>query len=342
MLADSVISLSLLTGDTAIPLVKAQLRQREWLKNYTPKFIAISTEDDTQNADSDDEEEDAPREEQISAGTFAIALFVSTVLCILTIRYTFPQVPMYLTIVSLGVAFVLSVIAARALGQTDLNPVSGISKIAQLFFAVIVPKTSGSAVLINLVAGAVSEAAGQQSGDILQDLKTSHLLYASPKAQFYGQIIGAAYGAVISSLLYRLYDHVYKIPSKMFEMPAAIVWIDCSRLLYGEGLPPHAKEFCIVFGLVFAAITAVKSKSKARYAGWLPGGIAVAIGMYNTPSFTLARAIGGVIEGHWRRTAKGEQDRKNRETTLILVASGAIIGEGLASLVNLGLTMLTA
>ncbi|KAK6503646.1 hypothetical protein TWF481_008652 [Arthrobotrys musiformis] len=348
MLADSVVSLSILTGDTALPYIKTQLRRRESLRRYLPKFIAVPTDDNDANDEEDEKEEDAPPEEQIGVKTFVVSLLLTTVLCILTIRYTFPQVPIYLTVVSLVVAFVLSVMAARALGQTDLNPVSGISKIAQLFFALIVSKTTGSAVLINLVAGAVSEAAGQQAGDILQDLKTSHLLYASPKAQFYGQLVGAAYGAVISSLLYRLYDRVYTIPSKMFEMPAAIVWIDCSRLLYGEGLPPYAREFCIAFGVVFAVITAIKSRSSkaagagwGRYAGWLPGGIAVAIGMYNTPSFTLARVIGGVAEGYWRRRATGAEDMKSRETVLILVASGAIIGEGLASLVNLGLTVLT-
>jgi uncharacterized oligopeptide transporter (OPT) family protein len=43
----------------------------------------------------------------------------------------------------------------RALGETDLNPVSGISKLAQLFFALIIPQSNKSSVLINLVAGAI-------------------------------------------------------------------------------------------------------------------------------------------------------------------------------------------
>ncbi|KAF3933285.1 hypothetical protein ABW20_dc0110291 [Dactylellina cionopaga] len=348
MLADSVVSLGLLAGDTVLPFVKSRIRRTRWLRAYTPTFLMVPSEDlddmrepRDDGADREEDDEDAPPEEQIDARTFFVALLLTTGLCIGTIRYCFPQVPIYLTIVALCVAFVLSVMAARALGQTDLNPVSGISKIAQLFFAAIVSKASPSAVLINLVAGAISEAAGQQAGDILQDLKTSHLLHASPKAQFYGQLVGAAYGAVISSLLYRLYDKVYKIPSKMFEMPAAIVWIDCSRLLYGEGLPAYAKEFCVIFGTVFAVITAIKARKGSKYAAWLPGGIAVAIGMYNTPSFTLARVIGGVLEGYWRREARDGRDLKERETWLILVASGAIIGEGIASLVNLGLTVLT-
>ncbi|KAF3925513.1 hypothetical protein AA313_de0209473 [Arthrobotrys entomopaga] len=338
MLADSVVSLSLLAGDTALPLLRKQLYRTRWLRRYTPMFLSPHQHDIDDV--SDHEEEDAPADEQIGTKTFLTALLLTTGLCVVTVLYCFPQVPIYLTVLALSVAFILSVMAARALGQTDLNPVSGISKIAQLFFALVVAKTSSSAVLINLVAGAISEAAGQQAGDILQDLKTSHLLHASPKAQFYGQLVGAAYGAVVSSLLYRLYDSVYKIPSKMFEMPAAVVWIDCSRLLYGEGLPQYAKEFCIIFGVIFSMITVIKARSsRAKYSTWLPGGIAVAIGMYNTPSFTLARVTGGLLEGYLRRKARDAHGLEERETVLILVAAGAIIGEGVASLVNLGLTI---
>lgn len=40
----------------------------------------------------------------------------------------------------------------RALGETDLNPVSGLGKISQLIFAVVQP----SNIVANLVAGGVS------------------------------------------------------------------------------------------------------------------------------------------------------------------------------------------
>jgi uncharacterized oligopeptide transporter (OPT) family protein len=39
----------------------------------------------------------------------------------------------------------------------------------------------------------------------MQDLKTGHLLGAAPKAQFWGQLIGAAAGAILSVFVYRLY-----------------------------------------------------------------------------------------------------------------------------------------
>lgn len=42
--------------------------------------------------------------------------------------------------------------SVRALGETDLNPVSGLGKISQLVFAVVQP----SNVVANLIAGGVS------------------------------------------------------------------------------------------------------------------------------------------------------------------------------------------
>lgn len=39
----------------------------------------------------------------------------------------------------------------------------------------------------------------------MQDLKTGHLLGAAPKAQFWGQVIGATAGAVLSALIYGVY-----------------------------------------------------------------------------------------------------------------------------------------
>jgi hypothetical protein len=46
----------------------------------------------------------------------------------------------------------------RALGETDLNPVSGLGKISQLFFAWIQPGN----VMANIIAGGVAEAGAQQ------------------------------------------------------------------------------------------------------------------------------------------------------------------------------------
>lgn len=58
--------------------------------------------------------------------------------------------------------------------------------------------------------------------------------------------------------------------------------------------------------------------------------------MYNTPSFTLARVIGGIILWWWIRrcTRRGNE---GGEVLVIILASGFVLGEGVCSIINLGL-----
>ncbi|GAB1313121.1 OPT super [Madurella fahalii] len=277
------------------------------------------------------EEDDAPPDQQISDRVVVVGLIASILFCIVCIHIVFGDlVPLYATVTAVFMALVLSIMGVRALGETDLNPVSGISKLAQLFFALIIPQTNKSSVLINLVAGAVSEAGALQAGDMMQDLKTGHLLGASPKAQFWGQAIGATAGAVVSAYIYRLYTSVYQVPGDLFQVPTGYVWIFTARLVTGKGLPPMAKEWAIGSAALFTAITALRIVTAGkRWQALIPGGIAVAVGMYNVPSFTLARALGGLLSWWWR-SAMGWQD-----TPLIVLASGFILGEGFLSIVNL-------
>ncbi|KAK7921013.1 hypothetical protein PG985_009035 [Apiospora marii] len=277
------------------------------------------------------DEDDAPPEQLVGSKTVSIGLVVSILVCVASIHITFGDlVPLYANIIAILMALVLSIMGVRALGETDLNPVSGISKLAQLFFALIIPQSNKSSVLINLVAGAVSEAGALQAGDLMQDLKTGHLLGAAPKAQFWGQVIGATVGAVVSAFIYRLYTAVYQVPGELFEVPTAYVWIFTARLVTGQGLPPMAREWAIGAAVVFGFFTILRTKGMGKWwQVYIPGGIAVAVGMYNVPSFTLARTIGGVLSWVWRSLLK------KQDTPLIVLASGFILGEGFLSIVNL-------
>ncbi|OAA58852.1 oligonucleotide transporter [Cordyceps fumosorosea ARSEF 2679] len=275
--------------------------------------------------------EDAPENQRISNKIVVIGLLLSIILCIITIHTVFGDlVPLYATVIAVFMALVLSIMGVRALGETDLNPVSGISKLAQLFFALIIPQSNKSSVLINLVAGAVSEAGALQAGDLMQDLKTGHLLGASPKAQFWGQMIGATAGAILSAFIYRLYTRIYEIPGDLFQVPTAYVWIFTARLVTGQGLPYMAKDWAIAAGAIFACTTILRTIAVGKpWRSWIPGGIAVAVGMYNVPSFTLARAIGGILAWVWLHVMK------RSSTPLIILASGFILGEGFLSIANL-------
>lgn len=295
---------------------------------------------------TDEPPDDAPAHHLVSNRAIAILLPLTIILCVFCVHVTFgAYIPLGLNILAILLALVLSIMGVRALGETDLNPVSGISKLTQLVFALIVPsgKHANHAIIINLLAGAVSEAGALQAGDILQDLKAGHLIGASPKAQFYGQLIGSVVGAFVSAAVYKLYVSVYTIPGELFQIPTAFVWVFTARLVTGKGLPPMAWQFAGVAGAIFVLTTIVRicllayrdqSSWCRRIYPWIPGGIAVAVGMYNTPSFTLARTAGGVVSWWWVHW-KGRG-----ETTVIVLASGLILGEGVVSIINLVLASL--
>ncbi|KAM7200557.1 OPT oligopeptide transporter domain containing protein [Naviculisporaceae sp. PSN 640] len=365
MLADAVISLGylasrsalrylpesnkeLVVGLKSIPGRLGSLLGRRNTTGYTPVSpddtdnlpsnsqqpeTQVQSGDNDATADKDQDEDDAPPSQQISDRIVAIGLLLSIIFCIICIHIVFGNlVPLYATITAVFMALVLSIMGVRALGETDLNPVSGISKLAQLFFALIIPQGHKSSVLINLVAGAVSEAGALQAGDLMQDLKTGHLLGAAPAAQFWGQVIGATVGAVVSAFIYQLYTAVYQVPGELFQVPTGYVWIFTARLVTGEGLPRMAREWALGAAVLFAVMTGVRiwfGGGDKRVQSLIPGGIAVAVGMYNVPSFTLARTIGGLLSWWWR-SYKGWRD-----TPLIVLASGFILGEGFLSIVNL-------
>lgn len=368
MLADSLVSLGWLVlrplisyGRIYLPKLRETLHEHTWKEILTlnirfRKGYSLLSDGSSPNSTdpvtaskhhlSSDAAPDAPPAHLISNRTTVIGLVLSLGLCIIAVHVSFPSlIPVQLTILALVLALLLSIMGVRALGETDLNPVSGISKLTQLLFALVTPTTGPAArnsVIINLLAGAISESAALQAGDLMQDLKTGHLLGAAPNAQFWGQIIGSAVGAVVSAGVYKLYTRVYEIPGGMFQVPTGYVWVFTARLVTGKGLPPMVAEWAAGAAVVFAIGTAVRVWGNARkqkglagwWVDWIPGGIAVAVGMYNVPSFTLARTIGGVLNWWWTRY-KGKS-----ETPIIVLASGLILGEGLFSIVNLLLASL--
>lgn len=338
------LSLSVMIADSLVSFVVVTIKSLSGLRSASSRSVLetqplLVSDEETQSSKTSSFI-DVATHHLVSNRITIAGLVVSSAVCMWAVRSVFGLlVSYYATAVAIILALFFSILGVRALGETDLNPVSGIGKLSQLIFAVVIPHNHPSKILINLIAGGIAEAGAQQAGDLMQDLKTGHLLGASPKAQFVAQLIGTLYSVVLSSVMYKVYNSVYEIPSLTFRIPTAVVWIDCSRLVTGEGLPPHAFEFCMLFGGIFGVISILKNTlSKAskyhKYMVYLPNGVAVGIGIYNTPNFTLARFVGGLLAYIWiHRARKNHADQKVK---MVIVSSGLVLGEGLLS----GFTML--
>ncbi|ORX94785.1 OPT superfamily oligopeptide transporter [Basidiobolus meristosporus CBS 931.73] len=256
-------------------------------------------------------EEPCPPDQLVPSWVMYGGLCFSSVLCVVIVTILF-DIPVYATLLSVMLACLLSVLAVRALGETDLNPVSGIGKVSQVIFAGVIP----GGIAANIVAGGIAEAGAQQAGDMMQDMKTGHLLHASPRAQFFGQLIGSFVSVFVAVCAYQLYTSVYTIPGPIFQAPTAMVWLDMSRLVNGHPLPPNARY------------------PRSRLLRYLPSGIAFAIGIYNPPNYTLPRVMGALVTelvSHWSTSPRLIQ------VLSIVVASGFVLGEGIFAILTLGL-----
>ncbi|CEQ42518.1 SPOSA6832_04344, partial [Sporobolomyces salmonicolor] len=373
MCAESVMSLGLVAVSALQP----------WFRHRTPSALFVSSEAALHRRDSLDSvsstassaqpapiEEDLRAEDEPPLQLVLLGVALSCISCVVLVAYVFGEdgIRWWATIVALILASAFSILGVRALGETDLNPVSAIGKISQLVFAVIQPNN----VIANLVAGGISEAGAQQAGDLMQDLKTGYLWKASPRAQFRGQMIGSFASVFVSTTLYCLYRRAYELPSTNFPVPTAAIWfvtspsfgrspltndvrrLNLARLVNRGELPPRSKEAMLLFGGTFVVLASLKAVAKARtgdgkgstWARYIPSGIAFAIGFINTPSFSLARLVGGLISlyytrqrGSARSVGPTHRAAHLEHFGLIIVASGFVLGEGLSSVIGLLLKM---
>ncbi|KAL3133453.1 OPT superfamily [Trebouxia sp. C0009 RCD-2024] len=330
------ISLAIMLGDslTSLSLLLITSLQRH--------ITAVRTHSELE----DDQDHDSP-EQRIPTAWWVGGLLVSGAFCtaLLTPMLNLPVID---PLAAVGLALLVAVLAVRALGQTDLNPVSGVGKLSQGVFALIAP----GRVVPNLVAGAIAEAGAQQAGDMMQDFKTAHLLGVCPRAQFYAMLIGSAASVFVSVAAYALYTSAFVIPGPEFPAPTAEIWLDMAELVNGGQLPSHVLPFCIASAGLAAMLPLASffihttskdadavSSSPAR--AWmssvacpgllrvLPSGIGFAVGMYVAPKWTIPRVIGSLVEQGWLWWRPGSHG-----SLMVVVASGLVLGEGTTSIVT--------
>ncbi|KAF9384272.1 hypothetical protein CPC16_008500 [Podila verticillata] len=349
MIAESIVSL---LGVVVLSMV-AHYRYKARSQRYAEQRALLehsgASNEAFEQLDEDTVNDDAPIDQLVPLKVWVCGLILSSFLCLFLIWVVFrdQHMPVYATLLALALGCLLSVLGVRALGSTDLNPVSGIGKVSQFVFAGVVP----GGIVANLIAGGIAEAGAQQAGDLMQDLKTGHLMGASPKAQFWGQLIGSLASVFISTGVYKLYSAAYELPGDVFQVPTAHVWLDLARLVNGHSLPDYTVPFILGFAALFAGLTllttvysdvaVLRGSSKPKWLKYVPSGIAFAIGIYNLPNFTLARFAGGVVSVWWdkhcQKYGKDPSAKYARlgRVFLIIIASGFVLGEGTLSIVNL-------
>ena len=219
----------------------------------------------------------------------------------------------------LGIAFVT--VAARIVGIVGVSsqPTSGITLVTLLaicgVFAACGWTGPGARVAV-LMVGAIVAIAASKAGDISQDLKTGHLVGATPAAQQIGQYIGAATAcwSVAATLLFL--NKAYGFGSHELPAPQATLM---KTII--EGVLDGTLPWDLVLSGAGVALTAMLAGVN---------GLAFAIGVYLPLAAMAPIFVGGCVRGivDLRKGVRAGSD--DHADAGVLAASGLVAGEGLA------------
>jgi putative OPT family oligopeptide transporter len=167
-------------------------------------------------------------------------------------------------------------------------------------------------------------------GDNLQDLKTGHLLGATPWKQQVMQVIGVATGAVVIVPVLVLLQAKYgigeatEIHSHPLSAPQATLMANLAKGVFGGALPWHLVGIGILLGVVVIALDVRQARRKASFR--LPI-LAVALGMYLPLKLSATIMAGGILADFARRKQNTLLDQV--EDRGLLFAAGLVTGEAL-------------
>ena len=284
-----------------------------------------------------------PRTERDTGVVWLIALTVMSVVPMLLLYQgllgTHPWGGAGLTLLMVVTAFLFSSVAGYMAGLvgSSSNPVSGVTiatiLLASLLLLGILGRHHPAGPAAALLVGTVVCCAAAMGGDNLQDLKTGHLLGATPWKQQVMQLIGVATGAVVIVPVLALLQAKYgigeatDIHSHPLSAPQATLMANLAKGVFGGILPWHLVGTGVLLGLFAIALDLRQAERKASFR--LPV-LAVALGIYLPLKLSATIMAGGLLAEYMRRSQKalGVQI----EDRGLLFSAGLVTGEALVGI----------
>ncbi|MEZ4270140.1 MAG: oligopeptide transporter, OPT family [Myxococcota bacterium] len=253
------------------------------------------------------------------------------------------------TIIMIVMSFFFTAVASYIVGLVgnSNSPVSGMTITAVLFTGALL-LMFGFAGMEGMVAtlgvAAIVCCAACTSGDVCNDLKTGHMVGASPYRQQIMQIAGVAVASlVMAPVMQLLHENTPGgIGGRELSAPQAGLFASLARGFFGdEALPWNMVGIGAAIGVLILLLDRVLEKRQSTFRAHL---MPIAVGMYLPFGLAPPILLGGLLAYLFAAGTDGDAQEK-RLGRSVLFASGAIAGEsltgvGLAVLVSLGITPL--
>jgi putative OPT family oligopeptide transporter len=240
-----------------------------------------------------------------------------------------------MTVVMAVAAFLFASVAAYMAGLvgSSSNPVSGVTiatiMVASLLLVLLMGAGHPAGPAATLVIGAVVCCAAAMGGDNLQDLKTGHLVGATPWKQQIMQVVGVVTGAVVLVPVLSLLQAKYGIGEPTaghphpLSAPQATLMASLARSVFGAGLPWPLVGLGAGIGVL---VIVLDRRLEARGSDFRLPVLGVALGIYLPLKLSTTIVLGGVIAA-LASNAAGSARQPSRGG--LLFAAGLITGEAL-------------
>lgn len=260
---------------------------------------------------------------EVPASWFVTGTLAAGTACVVLGHWLF-GITWWMGILAVLVTFLLSIVAARATGETDITPIGAMGKITQLIYGVVAP----SNITTNLMTASITSGAASHAADLLTDLKSGYLLGGNARKQTISQFCGVVAGTLVSVPAYQfvVQRNPERLGSESLPAPAAKVWAGVAELLADgvQALPPGAFAAILVGAALGVVLTLVEEFAPPHVRRWLPSttglGIAGVIPAFNS----FAMFAGALLAWGWARA----RPQAAADFT-VPVASGLIAGESL-------------
>jgi len=246
------------------------------------------------------------------------------------------------TLIMIAMSFFFTAVASYIVGLVgnSNSPVSGMTITAvlgtgaliYLFNATGAIEIVGNAAIIATlgVAGVVCCVACT-AGDVCNDLKTGHLVGASPRSQQLLQVAGVAVAALVMAPVMNVLHAAAKqedgvgIGGETLPAPQAVLFAQLAKGLFGDGqLPWGVVAWGVGIGVAITVADSLLAKTDVSFRLHV---MPVAVGIYLPFGISVPILLGGLLHSmSSRHTNLGEPAGNGRG---VLVASGIIAGESL-------------
>ncbi|EGK7546247.1 oligopeptide transporter, OPT family [Campylobacter jejuni] len=269
------------------------------------------------------------------------------------------------TLVSVLIGFFVAAACGYMAGLvgSSSSPISGIGLIGVIISSIVFlvlgvelfqdPMLSKFAVALAIFTTSVILATAAISNDNLQDLKTGHLVGATPWKQQVALLVGCVFGALaivpVLNLLYQAYGFVGAMPREGMDASSALAAPQANLMsTIAQGIFHHNIEWgYMAFGVFVGILMIIIDKISRRTQKMSLPPLAVGIGIYLPPAVNIPLVIGGILKyivmqyltQKYAKNSHKEEKLASCEQRGTLFASGLIVGESIFGVIIAGITV---